>query len=251
MAFVFTSKDGQIVTVALRRPPVNSITEAMADELTSAFRALADDPGIKAVILTGTEKFFSFGFDIPEFLSYPKESFIRFVTKWAELYTLVFLYPKPVVAALNGHTMAGGCMLATACDYRIMVTGKSKIGLNEINFGSSLFPGSVVMLAHCTGTRNAELIAYTGAAYSAEEAKNLGLIDQVVSEDALMENAFAVARGLAGKHPPAFASIKVLLRQHVSEDMRKKDEFYRKELVDIWYSDYTWEQLKKILIHSR
>ena len=89
------------------------------------------------------------------------------------------------------------------------------------------------------------------AAYSAEEAKHLGLVDQVVSEDDLMEKAFTVARGLADKHPPAFASIKMLLRKHVSEDMRQKDELYRKELVDIWYSDYTWEQLKKIKIHNR
>ncbi len=107
------------------------------------------------------------------------------------------------------------------------------------------------MLAHCAGTRNAELIAYTGAAYSAEEAKSLGLVDQVVSEDDLRGKALTVAQGLAIKHPPAFASIKILLRQHVSEDMKKKDEFYRKELVDIWYSDYTWEQLKKIKIHNR
>ncbi len=251
MDFVSTSKDGQIVTVALRRPPVNSVTEALTDELTSTFRTLGDDPETEAVILTGSDKFFSFGLDAPEFLSYSKESFIRFVTKWADLYTLVFLCPKPVVAALNGHTMAGGCMLAIACDYRLMVTGKAKIGLNEINFGSSLFPGSVVMLAHCAGTRNAELIAYTGAAYSAEEAKHLGLVDQVVSEDDLMEKTLAVARGLADKHPPAFESIKMLLRKHVSEDMRQKDELYRKELVDIWYSDYTWEQLKKIKIHNR
>jgi len=66
------------------------------------------------VVLTGRDRFFSFGLDIPEFLSYSKPDFIRFVTKFADLYTYVFLYPKPVLAALNGHTIAGGCMLATA-----------------------------------------------------------------------------------------------------------------------------------------
>ena len=124
MSFVTTSRHGEIVTVALSRPPVNAVTEALTDELASTFRTLIDDPRVKALVLTGSQKFFSFGFDLPEFVSYPKESFIRFVTSWAELYTLVFLYPKPVVAALNGHTMAGGCMLATACDYRLMVSGK-------------------------------------------------------------------------------------------------------------------------------
>jgi Delta3-Delta2-enoyl-CoA isomerase len=251
VSIVTTSRHGEIISVALNRPPVNAVTEALTDELISTLRTSMDNPRVKAIVLTGSQKFFSFGFDLPEFVTYPKESFLRFVRSWAELYTLVFLYPKPVVAALNGHTMAGGCMVAIACDFRIMVSGKAKIGLNEINFGSSLFPGSVVMLAHCVGARNAEVIAYSGAAYSAEEAKSLGLVDQVVSEEELMEKAFTIAQGLGEKHPPAFTSIKMLSRRHVAEDMKRKDELYRKELVDIWYSDHTWEQIKNIKIHHR
>ena len=76
-------------------------------------------------------------------------------------------------------------------------------------------------------------------------------MDQVVSEEDLMEKAFTIARGLGEKHPPAFASIKMLLRQHVAEDMKRKDELYRNELVDIWYSDHTWERIKNIKIHQR
>ena len=73
-------------------------------------------------------------------------------------------------------------MLAIACDYRIMVPGKAKISLNEINFGSSLFWGSVAMMKLLLGQRNAERAVYTGAMYSAEEAHRIGLIDQISSE---------------------------------------------------------------------
>jgi enoyl-CoA hydratase/carnithine racemase len=111
---------------------------------------LAADADVKAVVLSGKGNFFSFGLDVPEFLQYAKDDFIRFVTKFADLYTYIFVYPKPVIAALNGHTVAGGCMLATACDYRVMVSGKARISLNEIKFGSSLFPAAL-NLKYCTG----------------------------------------------------------------------------------------------------
>ena len=169
MEFVETSIDQHIAKVVLSRGKANAINEALADELRRSLEELAADADVKAVVLSGKGNFFSFGLDIPEFLKYAKDDFIRFATKFANLYTYIFLYPKPVIAALNGHTVAGGCMLATACDYRIMITGKARISLNEIKFGSSLFPGSVEMLKCCVGNRNAELVAYMGAMYSAKE----------------------------------------------------------------------------------
>ena len=156
MQYVNSNNDQGIVTVRISRGKVNALNETVIDEMTGHFKERLGDAGVRAVILTGTGKFFTFGFDIPEFLGYPKESFIRYLTKFTDLCTYLFLYPKPVVAALNGHTIAGGCMLAIACDYRIMVSGKAKISLNEINFGSSLFWGSVAMMKLLLGQRNAE-----------------------------------------------------------------------------------------------
>jgi enoyl-CoA hydratase/carnithine racemase len=241
---------GDVAKVVLNRGKVNPINEPFTEELKQRFEELALDASVKAVVLTGRDKFFSFGLDIPEFLGYTKESFVRFVTKFADLYTYIFLFPKPVIAALNGHTVAGGCMLATACDYRIMVTGKSRISLNEINFGSSLFPGSAEMLKYCTGHRNAELVAYTGAMFSAEEGKQLGLVDDVVPEESLEEHAIKTAKEFARRYSPAFESIKMLLRHDTGEEMKKKDAHYRDEMVDIWYSEQTWKQLQNIKIHG-
>lgn len=250
MEFAIKSVHGKIATVELSRGKVNAINEAFTEELRNCFEELASDPEVNAVIITGRDKFFSFGLDIPGFLSYAKKDFIRFVTKFADLYTYLFLFPKPVVASLNGHTIAGGCMLATACDYRIMASGKGRISLNEINFGSSLFPGSAEMLQYCVGRRNAETVAYTGAMFSAEEAKALGLVDLVVTADSLQDAAVKIADDLARKHGPAFASIKKLLRAEVGETMKRKDLQYRDEMVDIWYSEDTWKQLQNIKIHA-
>jgi len=250
MDFVLTAVHDGVATVTLRRGKVNAINEAMTEELLGCLAGLSDDPQVKAVVLTGHGGFFSFGLDIPEFLTYPREDFLRFVEKFADLYTTTFLLKKPVIAALNGHTIAGGCMLATACDYRIMASGKARISLNEITFGSSLFPGSAELLKYCTGQRNAELIAYTGAMYSAEAAQSLGLIDQVVTEADFSDATTRMAREFAQRYGPAFASIKMLLRTDTGEQMRLKDRTFAGDIVDIWYSKETWKQLEKIKILS-
>jgi len=250
MSSVFISKDDGIATVTLSRGKVNALNEPMIEQLNSYFMDLENDETVKAIILTGQGNFFSFGFDIPEFLSYSKDSFIKCLSKFTDLYTYVFLFPKPVIALLNGHTMAGGCMLAIACDYRIMVSGKAKVSLNEIGFGSSVLAGSVEMLKYCAGQKNAQSIIYSGAMYSAEEASQLGLVDQISSQENLTEDAMKIARNLAKKDNAAFRSIKDLLRKPVAEEMIKKEKRVIREFVDIWYSEETWKNLEEIKIHS-
>jgi 3,2-trans-enoyl-CoA isomerase len=250
MDFISLTMNEGIARVALSRGKVNAINEKVVDELTDCFRALSYDPGVKAVILTGEGKFFTFGFDIPEFLNYTKEDFVRYLTKFTGLYTDIFLYPKPVVAALNGHTIAGGCMLAIACDYRIMVPGNAKISLNEINFSSSVFAGSVELMKLWLGQKQAEAALLSGAMYSAEEALQLGLIDQVTTKDDLEGEALKKAREYASQDGAAFRSIKKLLRQATAEEMMKREKASILEFVDIWYSEKTWKGLQEKVIRA-
>jgi enoyl-CoA hydratase/carnithine racemase len=250
MDFVSLTTNEGIARVALSRGKVNAINEKVVDELTDCFRALSYDPSVTAVILTGEGKFFTFGFDIPEFLSYTKEAFVRYLTKFTGLYTDIFLYPKPVVAALNGHTIAGGCMLAIACDYRIMVPGNAKISLNEINFSSSVFAGSVELMKLLLGQKQAETALLGGAMYSAEEALQLGLIDRIAAAADLGNAAMAKAREFAAQDSAAFRSIKKLLRQATAEEMMKREKASILEFIDIWYSEKTWKGLQEKVIHA-
>jgi len=238
-----------IATVVINRGKVNALNGMVVDELIKCLKSLEFDQGLKALVLTGCGKFFSFGFDIPEFLSFTKEAFTKYLTNFTDLYTYLFLYPKPVVAALNGHTIAGGCMLALACDNRVMVAGKGKISLNEIAFGSSVFAGSVEMLRFWIGSANATKALYSGAMYSAEEAMSLGLVQEVITEDNLMVEARKIALDLASRHSPAFASIKSLLRRPIAEEMMQRESASIREFVDIWYSEPTWANLQDIKIN--
>lgn len=249
MNCISVSKNKNIATIQLQRGKVNAINEALITELDNCLSDLETNPEIHSIILTGAGKFFSFGFDIPEFLGFSPEEFTRVLVKFTGLYTRIFLFPKPVIAALNGHTMAGGCMLASACDWKIMVPGKSKIALNEINFGSSVFAGATEMLAYSTGWKNTEKILYSGSLFSAEEALELKMIDQIASEENLFDEAEKKAQELGEKDPTAFNSIKKLLRKPVADKMQKREEESIREVVEIWYSEKTWANLQKIKIN--
>ena len=249
MNYVEVEINEGVATVVLSRGKVNALNGIVVDELRERLKVLEVGQDVKALVLTGYGNFFSFGFDIPEFLSFTHAEFTNFLTNFTDLYTYLFLYPKPVVAALNGHTIAGGCMLALACDSRLMAAGKGKISLNEIAFGSSVFAGSTAMLRFWIGSANATKVLYSGAMYSAEEAMSLGLVQEVLTEDQLMFQARRIASDLASKHSPAFASIKSLLRKPIAEEMMQRERASIREFVDIWYSEPTWANLQNIKIY--
>lgn len=249
MKFITIHYQNAIVTLTINRGKVNALNEQVVEELHNTLIRLEEDTETKALIITGNGKFFSFGFDIPHFLSYTKQMFSEYLVKFTNLYTYLFLFPKPVIAAINGHAIAGGCMIATACDKRIMVSGKAKISLNEIGFGSTVFVGNTEMLRFCVGNKNASEILYSDAMYSAEEAQFLGLIDIVTTENHLMEEAVKIAAELGNKPYQAFKDIKLLLREAVCNEMKLKEKDSINRFIEIWYSESTWKNLKNINIY--
>jgi enoyl-CoA hydratase/carnithine racemase len=248
MRYVEVSRVDGLAVVTLRRGKVNALDEVSIDELRRLFDELESDSSITAVVLTGHGKFFSFGFDVPHLFSYSKTAFSDFVRAFASFYTSLYVFPKAVVAALNGHTIAGGCMLAIACDRRVMASGNCKISLNEITFAASVFAGSVEMLKACVGHRNAETILYSGSMYTPEVALRLGLVDRVSDPADVLAVATDEARELAAHDGVAFAGIKALLRQPVAEQMRSRESDSIRDFVDIWYSPATRERLAKMEI---
>jgi enoyl-CoA hydratase/carnithine racemase len=249
MHFVKVEIGGGIATIALSRGKVNAINRTVVDELRQCLETLSGDRDLKAVVLTGRGKFFSFGFDVTEFLSFSKSEFTSYLTAFTDLYTYLFTYPKPVVAALNGHTIAGGCMLALACDYRLMVAGKAKISLNEITFGASVFAGSTEMLRFLIGSAKTTDVLYSGGMYSAEEALDLGLVQAVSNGDQLIDRARRIAADLAAKPAPAFTSIKSLIRKPIADEMIRREAASIGEFVEIWYTAETWAKIQNIKIY--
>jgi len=248
MSHTRTEQIDEVAVIALERGRVNALNPSVVRELDGRLEEMEKDGAVRALVLTGTGKFFTFGFDIPEFLSYSKAEFTRFLVGFTDLYRRILLFPKPVVAGLNGHTIAGGCMLALACDRRVMALGKGKISLNEIGFGASVFAGCVEMLRACVGGRTAEAVLFSGDMYAAEEALRLGLVDRTAPPEELPAAAVEEARRLGGLDGRAFRSIKTLLRGPVGEEIRRREAASIREFVEIWYSEETWAKLRKIEI---
>jgi 3,2-trans-enoyl-CoA isomerase len=239
-----------VAEILLNRPKVNAINGRVVHELAQCFDEIRGDDTAKALILRGEGSFFSFGFDVPELYDYEKKDFTEFMFKFSDMLRNVFLFPKPVIGALNGHTIAGGCILALACDYRLMVAEKAKISLNEVTFGSTLFSSAVEMLRFLVGSRNASTILYSGRMHSADEALRLGLIDKVVAKEELLSSARSIAGDHASKDAPAFRGIKYLLRNRIAEYLKDREKESVLEFVDIWYSENVRASLRKIIIRD-
>jgi enoyl-CoA hydratase/carnithine racemase len=243
-------KENGTATLLLNRGKVNALNEPLIEQLHSDLKKLEKDKTTRVILLKGEGKFFSFGFDVPELLSYTHDEFVGFIRKFTGLYRYLFIYPKPTIAVINGHAIAGGCMLTTACDFRLMVSGKARISLNEISFGASVTAGAVEMLEYCVGQREAQSILFSGAMYSAEEAYELGLIDRIAEDGELVELSQTIAQYFIDTDSVAFASIKGLIKGPTAERMQDREPDSIQEFVDIWYSKSTWKNLQEILIHE-
>jgi len=237
-----------VATLCMSRGKVNALNPEMVGELRSTFDRLERAADVRAVVLTGTGAFFSFGFDVPEFLPYERARFEAYLQQFTGLYAQLYECPKPLVAALNGHAVAGGCMIAIACDHRVMADGKAKIGLNEVTFRASLFAGSLEILRALVGQRHAERIALSGELFTASDAARIGLVDEVCLPSATREAAVRAAVRLASNDPTAFADIKRLVRAPISARMRAAEPDSIHRFTDIWYSPSTRAQLERIVI---
>lgn len=250
MSFISITESDSIAIVKMSRDKVNAINSDAVDDLIECFKRLENKKHIKAIIFTGNEKFFSFGFDVPELLTYSKQTLKNFLTRFTQLNRDLFLYPKPLIGALNGHTIAAGCMLALATDFRIMVSDNARISLNEINIGVSVFAGALEMLRFCVGQRNAEHILKSGKMYSPDEAFQMGLIDKLTTSDSLMNEAITAASEYAEKNQQAFRTIKSLLRKPVIQESDQREESVIDEFIEIWFSKQSQAQLSKVQIRS-
>ena len=236
--------------VTLSRGKVNAINSSMILELNKCFDEIEENQSARAVVLTGSGKFFSFGFDIPELLTYSKDNFRTFLIAFTSFYLRLFLFPKPVVAALNGHTVAGGCILATACDYRIMPENAGKIALNEINLGVSFFSGATEMLRYLVGSRAADGILSSGEMYLPEQAAELGLIDEAVPATEFQSRVHEVTSTYAAKSPAAFAGMRRLLRQPIADQVAVREAASIDAFIKLWYSETAQSILRQVQIRT-
>ena len=202
MAIVETEKKGEIAVIRMDNPPVNALGHALRVGLERAFAAANADAGIKAIVLTGTGKFFSAGADISEFKAEMKEPFLP------QLIDRIEQGSKPVVAALNGTALGGGLELALGCHYRVASKDVRQLGLPEIKLGILPGAGGTQRLPRAIGVEPALQLITAGSFIDAQKAAAAGLVDKVVEQD-LLPAAIAFAEQQAGKPPRRIGEKKI------------------------------------------
>ena len=211
--------EDKIGIITLNRPDVrNAINQTMREELSQAFSALERDAEVRAIVLTGGPKVFAAGADIAAMVEKTAmEQFYRLSV--ADLTFQMEKVAKPIVAAIAGFALGGGCELAMACDIRI-ASKSAKMGQAEINIGIIPGGGGTVRLTRLVGIGKAKELVMTGKIIPADEACRINLVNAVVEDDKLMEEALNMARMMTKHSPVALGLAKYSIQNAANADLR-------------------------------
>lgn len=215
-----------IATITINRPKaLNALNTETLEELKNVLEVLQNDDGVKVIVITGAgEKAFVAGADISEM----KDMSVFEAKKFAELGQKVFrkieLMKKPVIAAVNGYALGGGCELALACDIRI-ASRNAKFGQPEVGLGIIPGFGGTQRLPRIVGVSKAKELIYTGDMIDAEEALRIGLISKVVEQEKLLEEAYGIAKKIMSKGLVAVSLAKEAINKSLEVDIDSGMEY--------------------------
>jgi enoyl-CoA hydratase/carnithine racemase len=217
-----------VSTVTLNRPPANAIDLGIREELDRALIELEQSKETRAVIITGVgDKGFSAGMDVKDIANINKGP------NGNDVFNRIERFPKPVIAAINGYALGGGCELALVCHFRFMVdTQGAVIGCPEVNLGITPGWGGIQRLPRLLGRSKALDMILFSKRLSAQEALAIGLVDRVVPSGELMKEVMAFALALTKRPPLAVRAvlngISVGLEKGIEEGIRVDREWSRK-----------------------
>jgi enoyl-CoA hydratase len=209
MSTVLVERTDAVVTLTLNRPEkLNALNEELLDELVGAIASLSADAGVRCAILTGAgDKAFAAGADIAAMSVLTTHEAKRFADKGHSIGHAMEALHFPIIAAVNGFALGGGCELALACDF-IYASDKAKLGQPEVNLGVIPGFGGTQRLARRIGEARARELCMTGDLVAADEALRIGLVNAVVAHAELMPRVHDVAKKIASKGPLAVAAAK-------------------------------------------
>ncbi|MES2828646.1 MAG: enoyl-CoA hydratase/isomerase family protein [Bacteroidota bacterium] len=241
-----TVKD-HLCIITLDRGKSNALNREMITELKDIFNNIASDSTIGGVIITGKEHFFSAGLDLIELYNYSEEEAESFWHLFLDFTAAITSFRKPLVAAINGHSPAGGCVIALACDYRIMAEGKYIIGLNEVPVGI-IVPQSIFKLySYWIGEATAARSLLEGKLFNPEEAVAAGLVDELVNPASLLTAAERKIRKYMAMERNTWEQSKLNIRKSLIEATSADQSDDLNLMLKQWWSPATRSILKTII----
>lgn len=248
MKMISLENHGKVVFAKLNNGVTNALSPKLVKELKMVLKQVKNDAGINGFVLgSSNEKFFSIGFDIPELFEMNKDEFIGFYRMFNQVCLDLFTLPKPTVAAITGHAIAGGCILALCSDYRFIAKGNKLMGLNEVKLGLPV-PYLPDRLLHAlAGVCKAREIMETGKFYPSNEAFEMGIVDKMLPMENVVKAAIEHADKLGSLPRVGYEMIKqnrveVIVEQVVARQDEKEAYF-----IESWYMDEARKCLKEAI----
>lgn len=248
MAYIQIESHEKVIVLKLNRGITNAINLEFINELGGIIEKIKADSHVKGIVLTSSnEKFFSIGFDIPELFDLSKKDFSNFYHSFNQLSIALYTLPKPTIAAMTGHAIAGGCILALCCDYRFIAEGRKLMGLNEIRLGVPIPYPADCILRSLVGTRNAREITDNGDFYEPEKLHQLEMVDEILPLKKVLPESIKKVNHLDSFPSQAFEMIKQnrieMVEKQIFEHLAEKEQYF----IDCWYSNEARAHLKEAM----
>lgn len=239
-------EDG-VLTIRFAHGKASVLDIPLLEVISQELDAAEANEAVKAVVTTGTGSIYSAGVDLKQILDGGAEYAHRFIPLLDSTLEKLFVFSKPMVAAVNGHAIAGGCIVALSADYKLMAEGKGRIGVPELKVGVP-FPASAFEIVRFSVPRSqVQTLVYRANTYLPEEALARGMVDELVEAEVLLEEAQRVAAELAEIPAPSFSINKAMLRRTAREQIA----LHRKEVGDAvkdrWAAEDTYAHIRGYL----
>lgn len=247
MEHIKTQIEDHILSIFLDRGKSNAIDTQLLKELITTLESNQENGAVHGAILIGKDNFFSAGLDLITLFGYNEDQIREFWNLFLEATSLLASFPKPIAAAISGHSPAGGCVFALCCDYRIMAEGNFVIGLNEIPVGL-IVPESIFQLyAFWIGKRNAYQNLLEGKLLAPNEAKSQGLVDEVVPANMLFNTATKKIKQITQFNQKTWQTSKLNFRKEIILKLRENREETIQGILEQWWLPSTRSILKSII----
>lgn len=241
---------GHVLEIRLARPPVNALNPELLQALAEAFSP-AQLRGVEGVVLSGGPKVFSGGLDVPHLLGLDRAGLTAAWSGFFATARAIAHCPVPVVAAIGGHSPAGGCVLALCCDYRVMARGAYRIGLNETQVGLVVPDAIQVLMRRVVGPHRAERLMVAGAMVESEQALAYGLVDELTDADHVAQRGLHWLGEIGALPREAMLKTRKIARAdlHAALDGFNDDEL--DGFIDRWFAKSTQDALQALVAKLR
>jgi enoyl-CoA hydratase/carnithine racemase len=237
MKWVQTEKHDEVVVLKLSRGTTNALNLQLVQELSIAIERVKDDSSAGGLVLASSnDKFFSIGFDLQELLDVTRNDFVVFYRAFNQVSIDLYALPKPTIAAVTGHAVAGGCILALCCDNRFMADGHKLMGVNEVKLGVPVpYPGDCI-LRQVVSSLSARDIMLSGEFYTPEESLRVGLVDEVLPLGKVLVRSMEKVRSMGSLPQGAFGLIKRNRTERVVEQIQTELPRKEESFLECWHS---------------